>query len=224
MIVTIKKNSKFAKQKKLNLIMNKKLTIINIALTVVAIFLAYMVYHSISQPVIFENSKTEREIKVVQNLKDIRSTQGLFKENYNRYTASFDTLIEFIRTGELPVVNIIPDPNDTTFTKTINDTVGYIKVLDSLFSTRHNFNVEALRYIPFSEPQQEFEIEAGYIMRGGMNVPVFEVKAHYNTYLQGLDKQRIRNAAAQRENLDKYPGMKVGSMNEASIDGNWENL
>ena len=61
-------------------------------------------------------------------------------------------------------------------------------------------------------------------MRGGMNVPVFEVKAHYNTYLQGLDKQRIRNAAAQRENLDKYPGMKVGSMNEASIDGNWENL
>ena len=74
--------------------MNKKLTIINIALTVVAIFLAYMVYHSISQPVIFENTKTERELKVVQNLKDIRSTQGLFKENYNRYTASFDTLIE----------------------------------------------------------------------------------------------------------------------------------
>ena len=204
--------------------MDKKLTIINIALVVVAIFLAYMVYHSISQPVIFENSKTEREIKVVQSLKDIRSTQGLFKENYNRYTASFDTLIEFIRTGELPVVNIIPDPSDTTFTKTINDTVGYVKVLDSLFSTRHNFNVESLRYIPFSEPQQEFEIEAGYILRGGMHVPVFEVKAHYNTYLKGLDEQRIRNAAAQRENLDKYPGMKVGSMNEASIDGNWENL
>ena len=203
--------------------MNKKLTIINIALTVVAIFLAYMVYHSISQPVIFENTKTERELKVVQNLKDIRSTQGLFKENYNRYTASFDTLIEFIRTGELPVVNIIPDPNDTTFTKTINDTVGFVKVADSLFRGRHNFNVEALRYIPFTN-NQEFDIQAGYIMRGGMHVPVFEVKAHYNTYLNGLDEQRIRNAAAQRENLEKYPGMKVGSMNEASTDGNWENL
>ena len=204
--------------------MDKKLTIINIVLVIVAIFLAYMVYHSISQPVIFDNTKTERESKVVQNLKDIRSTQGLFKENYNRYTASFDTLIEFIRTGELPVVNIIPDPNDTTFTKTINDTVGYIKVLDSLFSTRHNFNVEALRYIPFSEPQQEFEIEAGYIMRGGMNVPVFEVKAHYNTYLNGLDQQSIRNATKEREDLNKYPGMKVGSMTEPSTDGNWENL
>ena len=204
--------------------MDKKLTIINIALVVVAIFLAYMVYHSISRPVIFENTKSERELKVVQNLKDIRSSQGLFKENYNRYTASFDTLIEFIRTGELPVVNIVPDPNDTTFTKTINDTVGYIKVLDSLFSTRQNFNVESLRYIPFSEPQQEFEIQAGYITRGGMKVPVFEVKAPYNTYLNGLDKQRIRNATAEREDLNKYPGMKVGSMTEPLTDGNWENL
>lgn len=204
--------------------MDKKLTIINIVLAIVAIFLGYLVYDSISQPVIFENTKKEREVKIVQRLKDIRSTQGLFKENYNRYTANFDSLIEFIKAGELPVVNIIPDPNDTTFTKTINDTVGYIKVLDSLFGQRPNFDVEALRYIPFSEPQQEFEIQAGYIVRGGMNVPVFEVKAHYNTYLIGLDNQRIRNEAAQRENLNKYPGLKVGSMTEPSVDGNWENL
>ncbi len=204
--------------------MDKKLTIINIVLTLVAIFFAYLVFNSIRQPVVFTNAKNEREIKVVQNLKDIRSTQGLFKENYNRYTADFDSLIEFIKVGELPVINIIPDPNDTTFTKTINDTVGYINVLDSLFGSRPNFNVESLRYIPFSEPRQEFEIQAGYITRGGMKVPVFEVKAHYNTYLNGLDPQRIRNEAAQRENLNKYPGMKVGSMTEPSTDGNWENL
>ena len=203
--------------------MDKKLTIINIVLVLLAIFLAYKVYDSISQPVKFENEKTARELKVVQNLKDIRSTQVLFKQSYNRYTANFDSLIEYIRSGELPVVNIIPDPNDTTFTKTINDTVGFVKVADSLFRGRHNFNVEALRYIPFTN-NQEFEIQAGYIMRGGMHVPVFEVKAHYNTYLNGLDEQRIRNAAAQRENLDKYPGMKVGSMTEPSTDGNWENL
>ena len=74
------------------------------------------------------------------------------------------------------------------------------------------------------EGWQEFEIEAGYITRGGMKVPVFEVRAHYNTYLNGLDKQRIRNATAEREDLNKYPGMKVGSMTEPLTDGNWENL
>lgn len=204
--------------------MDKKLTIINIVLVLIAIFFGYKVFDSIRQPVLFSNTKAEREIKVVQNLKDIRSTQGLFKENYNRYTANFDSLIEFIKVGELPVVNIIPDPNDTTFTKTINDTVGYVKVLDSLFKDRVNFDVNNLRYIPFSEPRQEFEIQAGYIVRGGMNVPVFEAKAHYNSYLQGLDRQRIRNESAQREQINKYPGMKVGSMTEPSIDGNWENL
>ena len=204
--------------------MDKKLTIINIVLVLLAIFLGYLVYNSISQPLVFENTKRERETKVVQNLKDIRSSQDLFKDYYNRYTANFDSLIEFIKVGELPLINIVKDPNDTTDTKTINDTVGFVKVMDSLFKDRTNFNVEALRYIPFSEPQQEFEIQAGYIMRGGMNGPVFEVKAHYNTYLNGLDKQRIRNESALREDLDKYPGVKVGSMSEPSTDGNWENL
>lgn len=204
--------------------MNKKLTIINIALVLVAVFLAYMVYRSISRPVIFENTKRAREEKVVQNLKGIRDAQDLFKEEYNRYTASFDSLIAFVKTGQLPIVNRIQDPNDTTFTKTIDSIVGYINVMDSLHRKYPTLNVETFRYIPFSEPQQEFEIQAGYITRGGMNVPVFEVKAHYNTYLIGLDKQRIRNDAAQRENLNKYPGLKVGSMTEPSTDGNWENL
>ena len=57
-----------------------------------------------------------------------------------------------------------------------------------------------------------------------MKIPVFEAKAPYNTYLNGLDPQRIRNTKAQQEAINKYAGMKVGSMNEASIDGNWENL
>lgn len=204
--------------------MNKKLTIINIVLVAVAVFLAYMVYRSISRPVIFENTKRAREEKVVQNLKGIRDAQDLFKEEYNRYTANFDSLVAFVKTGQLPIVNRIQDPNDTTFTKTIDSIVGYINVMDSLHRKYPTLNVETFRYVPFSDPQQEFEIQAGYIMRGGMNVPVFEVKAHYNTYLIGLDKQRIRNDAAQRENLNKYPGLKVGSMTEPSTDGNWENL
>lgn len=201
--------------------MKKKLTIINIALTLLAIFLAYKVYDSIRQPVAFENTKKEREVKVIQNLKDIRSAQILFKQTHNRYTANFDSLIQYIQTGVLPVVNIIPDPDDTTYTKTINDTVGFIKVQDSLFKSRTNFDVKNLRYIPYSD-NHEFEIQAGYIIRGGMKVPVFEAKAPFSSYLNDLDKQRVTNAKAEQEDLEKYAGMKVGSMTEASTDGNWE--
>ncbi|MCQ2315402.1 MAG: hypothetical protein MJZ85_01765 [Bacteroidales bacterium] len=204
--------------------MNKKLTIINIALTLVAILLVYLVFDSIRQPVAFENTRRTRESEVIQNLKDIRSTQTLFKQTYNRYTADFDSLVEYVKTGKLPVVNIIPDPTDTTFTKTINDTVDFISVSDSLFKNRVNFNVNDLRYIPFSD-KEEFELQAGFITRGGLRVAVFEAKAPYKSYLNDEDKkfrQRVNNLRAEQEDLGKYAGLKVGSMDEASTNGNWE--
>ncbi len=202
---------------------NKKLTIINIALALLALFLVYLVYRSISEPVVFENTRKDREAQVVQNLKDIRSTQILFKQTYNRYTGSFDTLIDYVTNGQLPVVHIIPDPNDTTFTKTINDTVDYISVFDSLFSNRDNFNINDLRLVPFSQ-DVEFEMQAGYIKRGGLKVAVFEAKTPYSSYLWDLDRQRVNNLRAEQEDLEKYPGLKVGSMDEASTNGNWESL
>ena len=202
---------------------NKNLTFINIGLVIVALVLAYLVFDSIRQPVAFENIRKEREIQVVQSLKDIRSTQTLFKQTYNRYTADFDSLIEYVKTGELPVVNIVADPNDTTFTKTINDTVGYIKVIDSLFSKRENFDINTLRIVPFSQNDQ-FELQAGFIKRGGLKVAVFEAKTPYSTYLWDLDPQRVNNLRAEQEDLEKYAGLKVGSMDEPSLSGNWESL
>ncbi|MCR5037387.1 MAG: hypothetical protein K6A73_08720 [Bacteroidales bacterium] len=202
---------------------NKNLTIINIALALIALLLVYLIYKSISEPVVFENVRKERELKVVQSLKDIRSTQTLFKQTYNRYTADFDSLIDYINTGKLPVVHIVADPNDTTFTKTINDTVGYIAVADSLFRNRENFNVESLRYVPYSENEKvQFELQAGYITRGGLKVAVFEAKTPYWVYLWDLDPQRVNNLRAEQEDLDKYAGLKVGSMDEPSLNGNWE--
>ncbi|MBR4836850.1 MAG: hypothetical protein IK004_00235 [Bacteroidales bacterium] len=200
---------------------NKKLTIINIALALVSCVLVYLIYKSISEPVVFENTRKEREVKVVQSLKDIRSTQTLFKQTYNRYTADFDSLINYIQTGELPVVNIVADPNDTTYTKTINDTVGYISVYDSLFKKRDNFDINSIKVVPYSQ-NQIFELQAGYITRGGLKVAVFEAKTPYNTYLWDLDQQRVNNLRAEQEDLEKYAGLKVGSMDEASLNGNWE--
>lgn len=202
---------------------NKNLKFVNIGLALVAILLAYLVFDSIRQPVVFENTRSERELKVVQSLKDIRSTQALFKQTYNRYTASFDSLIEYVKTGELPVVNIVADPNDTTFTKTINDTVGYVKVIDSLFGRRENFDINSLHIVPFSQ-NAEFELQAGYIKRGGLKVAVFEAKTPYSTYLWDLDQQRVNNLRAEMEDLEKYAGLKVGSMDEPSTNGNWESL
>ena len=198
-----------------------KSILIKFVLLIVIILLAYLVYNSIMQPVHFNKEKSLREVEVVQRLKDIRSSQDFYRQANGKYAGHFDSLISFLRTGEIPVVKLIPDPNDTTFTKTISDTLGYIPVMDSLFSKRKDFAVDELRYIPFSDRVQ-FQLEAGEIDRGGVRVGVFEAKAPYLVYLKGLDEQRVYNLIASQEQLEKYPGLKVGSMQEPSTDGNWE--
>ncbi|MBR0178660.1 MAG: hypothetical protein IJQ11_14695 [Bacteroidales bacterium] len=198
--------------------------LINIVLFAAVVLLAMQVIKSIQAPIKFNNEQKARESKVVERLIDIRNAEVLYKNLNNKYTASFDTLIAFCQTAEIPVVNIIPDPTDTTFTRTINDTIDFIKVMDSLAGKREHFNINELNLVPFSNPQQKFELEAGVIKRNGIDIPVFEARTPYEVYLNGLDEQRILNAKAEKESINRYAGMKVGSMEEASTDGNWEKL
>ena len=214
--------------------MNSKLKsiIINIVLTAVVVFLAIKVIQSIKAPIDFGNEKSLREAQVVQRLKDIRDVEIQFKQANNKYTSNFDSLIDFCQNHEIPIVMIVPDPEDTTFTKTINDTLGYIKVIDSLFGKRNQFNIQDLRNVPFSNPVTEFELRDSVIKRGGISVPVFEVKTPYEVYLNApgakfTEKEwstRVQNLKAEMEQIDKYAGLKVGSLEEASTDGNWEKL
>lgn len=205
--------------------MKKGLNIlINILLFLAVVFLAWQVVKSIQAPIKFNKAQAERETKVVQRLIDIRNAEVLYKNTNSKYTNSFDSLIAFCQTAEIPIVNIIPDPTDTTFTRTINDTIGYVKVMDSLKGKRTDFNINDLSLVPFSNPQQKFELEAGTIKRNGIDIPVFEARTPYEVYLIGLDQQRILNAKAEKESINRYAGLKVGSMDEASTDGNWEKL
>ncbi len=197
-----------------------KKIIIQIVLLVVIVFLGYIVYQSILEPVRFNNEKRAREKVVIDKLKGIRTSQLIYKRINGSYSDNFDSLVAFLKVAEIPIVKIIPDPEDTTFTKTINDTVGYIKVSDSLFSNK-SYSPDQLSLIPFSDGEV-FEINADTIERGGVQVFVFEVKAPYTAYLKGMDEQMIINLIAKREDIDKYPGLKVGSMTEPSTDGNWE--
>ncbi|MCR4848675.1 MAG: hypothetical protein K5920_07515 [Bacteroidales bacterium] len=214
--------------------MNPKLKsiLINIVLFAVVVFLAIKVVQSIKAPIDFGNEKSLREAQVVQHLKDIRDAEIQYKQAHNKYCSNFDTLIDFCKNYEIPIIMMVPDPEDTTFSKTINDTIGYVKVLDSLFGKREGFNIQEICNVPFSDPVAQFEIHDSIIKRGGISVPVFEAKTPFEVYLAKPGdkftekewKTRVDNAKAELEQLDKYAGLKVGSLEEASTDGNWEKL
>ena len=213
--------------------MKKGLSIvINIILFAIIVLLAWQVVKSIQAPIKFGNEQKAREAKVVERLIDIRNAEVLYKNANNKYTANFDSLILFCQNAEIPIVKIVPDPTDTTFTRTINDTIGYVKVMDSIKSKREDFNINDIKFVPFSNPQQQFELESGNIDRNGIKIPVFEARTPYEVYLATPGtafsekewKQRVDNAKAEKENINRYAGLKVGSMEEATTDGNWEKL
>jgi hypothetical protein len=213
--------------------MKKGLSIvINIILFAIIVLLAWQVVKSIQAPIKFGNEQKAREAKVVERLIDIRNAEVLYKNANNKYTANFDSLILFCQNAEIPIVKIVPDPTDTTFTRTINDTIGFVKVMDSLKADRDNFNINDIKWVPFSQPQQNFELEAGMIKRSGIDIPVFEARTPYEVYLATPGEafsekewnQRRDNAKAEKESINRYAGLKVGSMEEATTDGNWEKL
>lgn len=197
-----------------------KKVLLQLALLIVIVVIGFFVYQSIMEPLEFTREKRKREVIVVNKLIDIRNSQVIYRQLVGSYSNNFDSLQMFLADAEIPIVKMIADPEDTTFTKTINDTVGYIKVSDSIFRGK-NYTLNQLSFIPFSEGEH-FEMDADTIKRGGVKVHVFEVKAPYTAYLKGMDKQTVINIIAKQEDIERYAGLKLGSLVEPTTDGNWE--
>ncbi len=193
-------------------------TAIQIALAIVIVVLIYMIYDRIMEPVRFNQEVARREADIIQRLRDIRQVQVAHRSIYQRFNGSLDSLVQFVRQDSLPVVRAIGTVPDTlTEAEAVRmgivqrDTM-WIAALDSLFA-RKRYPVDSLPYIPKSGGQQ-FTLEAGTIERGFVKLPVFEAFAMPEQYLSDLDNWRTY--------YTRMDGLKVGSLIEASIDGNWE--
>lgn len=199
----------------------KKRLIVEVVLAIVIVGLVIMVIRSVMEPVKFKSEKDFRYENTIQRLKDIRDVEIAFKTINRRYTSDFDSLINFAKEGNLYIVKMVPDPTDTTFRRSILDTIGTVPVMDTLFKNRENFNPENLRYIPHSEGQI-FKLEAGFVEKSKIMIPVFQCSALNTQILKGMDEQTIYNEDAKLKINDRFPGLMVGSMEEPSTDGNWE--
>lgn len=208
-------------------------TVIQIVLVAVAIILAYLLYTSVERPLDFEQAKKERYDATIERLKDIRKAEIAYKDIHGKFTGSWDTLINFVKTGELPLVRKIGMLTDSMIEagwtekqalkegKIIRDTI-YVNVLDTIFGK--GYKIDDIKFIPVPDTVAMFQLGAGVITTGsGIKVPVFEAKAHNNTILIGLDRQLVINLNESRRTNDKYPGLKVGSLEETINNaGNWE--
>ena len=208
-------------------------TAIQIVLIAIAVIFAFLVFKSIEDPIEFEKAKKERYDATIQKLKDIRKAESAYKDVYGRYTGSWDTLVNFVKHDSLRLIRRIGMLTDSMIEagmnekmatkqgKIIRDTIR-VSALDSLFGK--SYPVDKIKYVPVPDTVAEFHLGAGVIATGsGIKVPVFEAKAHNNTVLRGLDRQMVINLNDQKRTNQKYPGLKVGSLEDANNNaGNWE--
>lgn len=206
-------------------------TVFQVILVFVIVGLGYLVYDSIMQPIRFNNEQAKRQSAVVDRLKMIRDVQVAYKTIYEKYTGSFDTLITFAKEGNLKLVKSEGALTDSMLQAGLTEAEavkqGIIKrdtvlvaVKDSICK---NFNPDSLRYVPFTDKAQ-FEMGASSITTSsGLVIPVFEAKVANRVYLKGLDNQERINLDDMAEQLGRFPGLKVGSLDEANNNaGNWE--
>ena len=208
----------------------KKLIQFILALVIAA--LVYVIYMQISTPIRFEDEQKAREKAVIERLKDIRTAQRQYKSKYQRFTADFDTLINFVLNEQIEGERKIYDEDDSVGMAKLkkmrkkNVEKFTYSVKDSMFKHLTHEQVANLRYVPFTNNSTEFLLDAGSLMtESKVVIPVVECKAPYISFLDTVAyRQEIINLVDNcMNNLDKYPGLKFGSMEGGNNEaGNWE--
>ena len=212
--------------------------------------LVYAIYNSIMEPVEFNKQKERREKVAIQRLKDIRTLQVAYKSSTGRFVSTVDSLKDFYNKGEMTVVMQVGSADDSLAWdhtqkvkrglkgKNVNaqlyqmylagdkDLVFSVEtkipVKDSLFSSRTDFCIDSLAFIPFSGGEP-VEMDAIARTVSGVVVPLFEAKMPYKKLLKGLDNQLRINLDSDRRDQNKYEGLQVGSITAPNNNaGNWE--
>ena len=229
--------------------MNKKL--INVFLGLCVVGLLFITWRSIRDTEDFGAEVTARENVVKSRLMEIRSAEEAYKAQFGEYCADWSVLINFVKTGRLPVVmkqGVLSDKQmDSGLTEfkaaeIVNsgdqaaiianglqdfrrDTV-WVSLIDSLYNYE-GFVADSLRFIPFAEGDT-FEIFAcPNTTRSGSIIQVMECNAPDSCFLKGMGKQGDRliyNRAEEADAKGAYPGLKIGDAgnNWNNNAGNWE--
>lgn len=223
----------------------KKL-IIQILLAGLVIFLGFQCYTSIITPLKFTEIKKQRYDRIIERLKDIRTIQEAYKGQYGRYTASFDTLINFVKYDSLKMVRSIGSLTDEQIEAgmtegqaikeglILRDTVRVnameslkAKALEKKEDFLIDYSIDDIRYVPFTNKKQQFQMGTNLIYTdSGIEVPVFEARASNMQIFENLPeefREYVLQDNGESKRLNKYPGLKVGDVKEANNNvGNWQ--
>jgi hypothetical protein len=205
--------------------------VIQLLLWIVIIFLGYLVFNAVYEPIQFNKVKEKRYAKVIERLVDIRAAQLAHKTVTGKFEKDFDKLVRFIDTAEF----VLTQRRDTTYLDAeyrraygvdkykediVIDTLGTASIKDSLFKNSDRY--KEMMNVPVEGVNAKFEMNAGTILKNDMSFPVFEAKVNKGVILNDRDKDLVMQEK-QVVSVESVNGefIKVGSMEEVNTNGNW---
>ena len=231
--------------------MRRKIQIaVQVVLAFLIVWLGYLCYDSISIPQEFKLEKERRYEVIIERLKDIRSAQEAFKMTYNRYTDSFDELINFVKTDSVKSVKSIGELTDEQIEAGMTESEAIKKgfilrdtvrtpVMEYLTRTEvgvngakvvYQFNTapDDLRWIPTTNRTNEFKLAAHVLVTDrGSEIPLFQATASDRVIFKDFFGTKYEHALLETmfesQRLNRYVGLKVGDINEPNGNvGNWQ--
>ena len=128
--------------------------VINILLAICIVALIYIVYGSIMNPIRFANEKGIRDRAVIERLMDIKAAQTEYNYQHDGYCSNFDTLAEFIKTAQLPIIRKIGDLTDDQLENNWTEN----KVL-ALYAKARSAELEASQLTGRKAAQKQYEAD-----------------------------------------------------------------
>jgi len=191
--------------------------VINIILTLLILFLGYLLYNSIKEPIAFKAQKDARSTAVKNRLMNIRTSQELYRDITGEFAKTFDTLKYVLVNDSFTIENIQADPKFPNDPDKFITEVTYKNALDSI--NKLDINLDSLRYVPYADSGTEFMIESDTLTYQKTIVNVLQVSTRWKDFMgpYGIEK------FAKYDNSYKPNAIfKFGDMSKPNLGGNWE--
>jgi len=194
--------------------------------------LVYMCVNSILSSTTFTKEKDARELLIRDRLIAIRNVQNGFRNMYGVYSDNFDSLQRFLNEDRIPFLikegELTTEQLKSGLTEKeaaekgiIRRDTNWVLAKDTLLPA--GYNISALGKVPGFE-NFTFDLDTATLSsNAGYIIPVFEAGVSYDIYLSDLDRQLLINLKDEKKKLNRYPGLRVGSITEINNNaGNWE--
>ena len=207
---------------------------LKILLAAAVVVLCYMCYRSVRTPMEYDDEKEARDNAIIARLVEIRKAQIEYKNMYKTHAGSFDDLEKFLNTDKLPFLikegELTDEQLEQGMTEQEAVKKGLIKrdtmwVLAKDTILGKGYDVSQMRYVPGVPGEKiTFHMDTATLQSGsGYEIKVFACEVPFADYLRDMDAQLTYNNIDKAQKQGKYPGLRVGSLEEINNNaGNWE--